>query len=212
MYAVVSTAEGAGRAHAAWPLLPHARIGRRVQRRVKAPCKTSSMPIVFAGAAESPFPRWTGYRQEAIDRGRGRVSPILYLYIDALPFAVARRLLPPMSRGEVARKEGDRNKGAGPRSIFLPVPALVNRRGGCLSRCAESTGDDGLAYLAGALAAAGAAPSATEARRLIDAGAVRVEGERVPAGSYRMPPSALDGARVQVGRRRFLRLAASPRP
>ena len=193
LYAVVSTAEGALEgadwANAARSLLPHVRIGRRVQRRVKAPCKTSSMPIVFAGAAESPFPRWTGYRQEAIDRGRGRVSPILYLYIDALPFAVARRLLPPMSRGRSRGRKATGIKAQGPvRSSCRP--GLPRRRPGRRRRRAERH--------------RGAPPDRRRRRAR--------RGGRVPAGSYRMPPSALDGARVQVGRRRFLRLAASPRP
>ena len=67
--------------------------------------------------------------------------------------------------------------------------------------------DDGTVYLAGILASVGLAPSAGEARRLIDGGAVKVNGETVPAKSYNVDPSLLVGAEVQVGKRRFARFA-----
>jgi tyrosyl-tRNA synthetase len=51
--------------------------------------------------------------------------------------------------------------------------------------------------------------SSSEARRLIDQGGVKLDGEPVPAGSYDLEPEALDKRVLQVGKRRFRRLVAS---
>jgi tyrosyl-tRNA synthetase len=51
--------------------------------------------------------------------------------------------------------------------------------------------------------------SSSEARRLIDQGAVKLDGEPVAAGSYDLEPEALDKRVLQVGKRRFRRLVAS---
>ena len=56
------------------------------------------------------------------------------------------------------------------------------------------------------LADAGLAPSTSEARRLIAQGAVRVNGE--PVSELDVPRSLLDGALVQVGKRRFMRFVS----
>jgi tyrosyl-tRNA synthetase len=45
-----------------------------------------------------------------------------------------------------------------------------------------------------------------EARRLIDQGAVQLDGEPLPAGSYDLPAARLDGRVLRVGKRRFRRL------
>ena len=66
--------------------------------------------------------------------------------------------------------------------------------------------DEGKVYLAKLLADAGLAQSAGEARRLIDGGGVRVNGEPVPAKSYNVDPSLLEGATIQVGKRKFAKL------
>jgi tyrosyl-tRNA synthetase len=47
--------------------------------------------------------------------------------------------------------------------------------------------------------------SRSEARRLIEGGGVRVDGDQLPAGSLEVPADRLDGAVVQVGKRRFKR-------
>ena len=65
--------------------------------------------------------------------------------------------------------------------------------------------EDGTVYLAGILAAVGLAPSAGEARRLIDGGAVKVNGAAIEPKSYNVEPALLEGAEVQVGKRRFAR-------
>jgi tyrosyl-tRNA synthetase len=49
--------------------------------------------------------------------------------------------------------------------------------------------------------------SSSEARRLIQQGGVKVNGE--PAGSLDVPRAALDGALLQVGKRRFARLLST---
>ncbi len=66
--------------------------------------------------------------------------------------------------------------------------------------------DEGTVYLAKLLADAGLAASAGEARRLIDGGGVKVNGEPVPARSYNVDPAMLAGATLQVGKRKFVRL------
>ena len=66
--------------------------------------------------------------------------------------------------------------------------------------------DEGKVYLAKLLADAGLAQSAGEARRLIDGGGVKVNGEPVPAKSYNVDPTMLEGATLQVGKRKFAKL------
>jgi tyrosyl-tRNA synthetase len=48
--------------------------------------------------------------------------------------------------------------------------------------------------------------SRSEARRLIEQGGVRLDGEPVSNGQLDLPADTLDGALLQVGRRRFRRL------
>ena len=50
--------------------------------------------------------------------------------------------------------------------------------------------------------------SRSEARRLIDQGAVALGGEPLPAGAHDVPAGAADGQVLKVGRRRFRRLRA----
>ena len=66
--------------------------------------------------------------------------------------------------------------------------------------------DEGTVYLAKLIADAGLAQSTGEARRLIDGGGVRVNGEPVPAKSYNVSPDQLRGATLQVGKRKFAKL------
>ena len=67
--------------------------------------------------------------------------------------------------------------------------------------------DEGKVYLAKLIADAGLAKSAGEARRLIDGGGVKVNGAAIPAKEYDVDPSMLAGAVLQVGKRKFVRLA-----
>ena len=61
-------------------------------------------------------------------------------------------------------------------------------------------------HLPALMAAAGLAASRSAARRLLDDGAVRVDGVVVPAGSYDVARASLVGRVVQSGRRRAVRL------
>ncbi|NOY54834.1 MAG: tyrosine--tRNA ligase [Actinobacteria bacterium] len=64
-------------------------------------------------------------------------------------------------------------------------------------------GDDPV-YLPSLLRSAGLVASASEARRLVDGGAVKVDGERI--GTFEVSHAALRGRVLQVGKRRFVRL------
>lgn len=69
-------------------------------------------------------------------------------------------------------------------------------------------GDDGLVYLPRVLVAAGLSSSASQARRDIDGGGVRIDGEALSAKSYNVDPALVKkGAILQVGKRHFARLA-----
>jgi tyrosyl-tRNA synthetase len=61
-------------------------------------------------------------------------------------------------------------------------------------------------HVPGLLHESGLAPSTSEARRLISQGAVRIEGEVVT--ELDVPRAQLEGALVQVGKRRFMRFPA----
>ncbi|WP_165172314.1 tyrosine--tRNA ligase [Adlercreutzia sp. ZJ242] len=65
---------------------------------------------------------------------------------------------------------------------------------------------EGLVYLAKLLNDAGLAQSTGEARRLIDGGGVKVNGEALAAKTYNVEPSLLAGAVIQVGKRKFVKL------
>ena len=66
--------------------------------------------------------------------------------------------------------------------------------------------DEGKVYLAKLLADAGLAGSAGDARRLIDGGGVKINGEALAAKSYNVDPALLAGATIQVGKRKFVKL------
>ncbi len=66
--------------------------------------------------------------------------------------------------------------------------------------------DQGLVYVAKILHEAGLASSAGEARRLIDGGGVKVNGEALAKGDYNLEPERLAGAVIQVGKRKFAQL------
>ena len=67
-------------------------------------------------------------------------------------------------------------------------------------------GEDGLVYLGRVLVDAKLAASAGEARRLIDGGGLKINGEAVAAKCYNVAPEALAGAVLQAGKRKFARL------
>ena len=66
--------------------------------------------------------------------------------------------------------------------------------------------DEGKVYLARIIAEAKMAGSVGEARRLIDGGGVKIDGEPVPAKCYNVDPAILEGAVLKVGKRKFARI------
>lgn len=66
--------------------------------------------------------------------------------------------------------------------------------------------DEGKVYLAKLLNDAGMVQSVGEARRLIDGGGIKVNGEAVAPKAYNVDPSMLVGAVIQVGKRKFVKL------
>ena len=70
-----------------------------------------------------------------------------------------------------------------------------------------SVNDEGLVYLPAVLQAAGLVPSAGQARRDIDGGGVKLDGEAIAPKTYNVDPAALKpGTVLQVGKRKFARL------
>lgn len=65
-------------------------------------------------------------------------------------------------------------------------------------------------HLPALLTAAGLADSSSAARRLIDAGAVRIEGEPVARGDYEVPAASVDGRLLAVGKRKVVRITFEP--
>ena len=66
---------------------------------------------------------------------------------------------------------------------------------------------DGLVWLPKLLVSTGLAGSNGEARRAVHGGAVRLDGEQLTDPEAEFPPETLHGKVLQVGRRRFVRLA-----
>ena len=66
--------------------------------------------------------------------------------------------------------------------------------------------DEGKVYVAKILADAGLCQSAGEARRMIDQGGVKINGEALAAKEYNVAPEKLEGAVLQVGKRKFAKL------
>lgn len=66
--------------------------------------------------------------------------------------------------------------------------------------------DEGKVYVAKLIADAGLAGSVGEVRRLIDGGGVKINGEALDAKTYNVDPVMLEGAVIQVGKRKFVRL------
>jgi tyrosyl-tRNA synthetase len=71
-------------------------------------------------------------------------------------------------------------------------------------------GDDGGQVHMPRLMAAAFDISSSEARRLIQQGGVKLDGEALASDALDMAPSRLDGRLLQIGKRRFRRLRAGP--
>lgn len=66
--------------------------------------------------------------------------------------------------------------------------------------------DEGKVYVARLIVDAGMAKTVGEARRLIDGGGVRINGEALAAKEYNVQPERLQDAVIQVGKRKFVHL------
>ncbi len=66
--------------------------------------------------------------------------------------------------------------------------------------------DEGKVYVAKLINEAGLTNSVGDARRMIDQGGVKVNGEALAAKEYNVDPTKLEGAVIQVGKRKFVRL------
>jgi tyrosyl-tRNA synthetase len=72
--------------------------------------------------------------------------------------------------------------------------------------CDLTPNDEGTVYLAALINTIGFASSAAEARRLIDGGGVKIDGETLAAKSYNIDPIFLADHVLQVGKRKFARI------
>ena len=75
----------------------------------------------------------------------------------------------------------------------------------CLIFHLRQTAQEALQIKAKILVDAGVAGTASEARRLIDGGGVKVNGEALAPKAYNVAPEVLAGAEVQVGKKKFVR-------
>jgi tyrosyl-tRNA synthetase len=66
--------------------------------------------------------------------------------------------------------------------------------------------DEGRVFLPALLQAHLGVASGGEARRLLQQGGVRIDGDPIPTGTLELDPSELAGRVLQVGKRRFLRI------
>jgi tyrosyl-tRNA synthetase len=66
--------------------------------------------------------------------------------------------------------------------------------------------DDGQVYVPAILVELKFASSAGEARRLIDNGGVKINSDALTAKQYKVDPSAIEGAIIQVGKRKYAKL------
>lgn len=71
---------------------------------------------------------------------------------------------------------------------------------------ALETNDDGLVYLPKLLVEASLCESAGAARRLIDGGGVKINQEALGPRTYNVEPAHLQGAVIQAGKRKFVRI------
>lgn len=76
-----------------------------------------------------------------------------------------------------------------------------------IPEAAVELGDE--VYVPKLLVETGLAPSASEGRRLIDGGGVRVSGAVLEPGTYMLARARVEGAVVQVGKRRFVKVRAA---
>ena len=111
------------------------------------------------------------------------------------------------TKRELARRICDRFAGPGSGEEAERRFNLVHREGGVPDDAPVRELADGETVHLPLLLHEQFAITGSEARRLIDQGAVRVDGGVVPAGRLDVPAEELRGRVLQVGKRRFVRLA-----
>ena len=120
---------------------------------------------------------------------------------------------PGQAKRELARRLVDRfhGPGAGPATERDFDRVHVQREAPEeVAEAVIAAGSDGLVHLPAAIAAAFGV-SRSEARRLIEQGGVRVADEVIDGRRLDVPAAEVDGAMLQVGRRRFRRLRVAER-
>ena len=112
------------------------------------------------------------------------------------------------AKRELARRLTDRFAGDGAGALAEARFDQVHVRGELPDEIAVATVSvaDGETVHLPALIAAEFELSSSEARRLIQQGAVKLDGEPLEAQTLDLPATSLDGAVLQVGKRRFRRL------
>ncbi len=75
--------------------------------------------------------------------------------------------------------------------------------------CDLTPNDEGTIYLAALIHSIGFASSAAEARRLIDGGGVKIDGNALPEKSYHIDPETITNHVLQVGKRKFARITGA---
>ncbi|AEB07393.1 tyrosyl-tRNA synthetase [Coriobacterium glomerans PW2] len=168
--------------------------------------------IGLTDAPEEMFGKTMSISDEMIPRYYRLASSRSPEQVDAIEAALADGSAQPYElKRQLAREIADTYHGAGAGDRAQAAFDRVFREGRLPSEVPGvfvdlEPGDDGTVYLAGVLRQAGLAGSSGEARRLIDGGGVRVAGEQLAPGCYNLDPRELEGAVVQVGKRRFARL------
>ncbi len=109
-----------------------------------------------------------------------------------------------MARAITARFHDDAAAAAASRREFDRVH-IEHRPPEEIEEAAFEAGDDGTVHLP-ALMATAFGVSRSEARRLLEQGGVRLDGEPLGGGDQDLPAARLDGVVLQVGKRRFRRL------
>jgi tyrosyl-tRNA synthetase len=116
---------------------------------------------------------------------------------------------PGEAKRELARRLVDRFHGEGAGSTAEEHFDRVHVRHEAPEEMAEARLEDGAVHLPG-LIADQFGLSRSEARRLIEQGGVRLDGEPVPREALDLPTAELAGKVLQVGKRRFVRLLGGP--
>ncbi len=158
--------------------------------------------------ADTMFGKTMSIPDEMIVRYMRLASPIVVAEVDEIERGLAEGTLNPNEeKRRLARSLCDMYHGAGEGAAAEErfnaqfrdhaMPENIDERA---CELGESV------YLPALLKEVGFAGSASEGRRLIDGGGVKLEGETLPAKTYEIEGAKLDGAVLQAGRLRYVRI------